>query len=140
MAEGGEKGSEGGAKGALIRFSHRSVMSLSPDCSAFPLTLRMCLRFPENAQNPTIPSFLRAHAYSHYSLRPYPPRFDASKPLYSLAGVDDAPAMMWASFARMCCRSGVEEKQEMVGAVQGFLSRWLRASSALVIGSYSSKT
>lgn len=82
------------------------------------------------AQNPTIPSFLRAHAYSHYSLRPYPPRFDASKPLYSLAGVDDAPAMMWASFARMCCRSGVEEKQEMVGAVQEFLSRWLRTSSA----------
>ena len=35
--------------------------------------------------------------------------------------------MMWASFARMCCRSGVEDKLEMVGAVQEFLSRWLRA-------------
>ncbi|GAA5866061.1 hypothetical protein JCM3774_000011 [Rhodotorula dairenensis] len=73
----------------------------------------------------TIPAFLRAHAYSHYAQRPYPPRFDAAKPLYALADADDAPAMMWASFARMCCRSGVEHKDEMVGAVQEFLARWL---------------
>lgn len=97
----------------------------------------VCLR-GRLSQSATIPAFLRAHAYSHYALRPYPPRFDAAKPLYALADADDAPAMMWASFARMCCRSGVERKDEMVGAVQEFLSRWLRASTSSLSLSLSS--
>lgn len=82
-----------------------------------------------DTQSGTIPSFLRAHAFSNYASRSYPPAFDPSKPPYSLNQEHDA--MMQASFARMCCRGGVGAKEDLVAAVQEFLVRWLRELRAI---------
>ncbi|GAA5891655.1 hypothetical protein JCM8208_007359 [Rhodotorula glutinis] len=79
----------------------------------------------------TLPSLFTAHSHSLYCTKPVPPPFDPGACPYSL--VDDDDTMLHhQSFARMCARAAVESVEELPGAAEEFLARWMPGQLASI--------